>query len=64
MNLDNQKMVECGIITVQFEMYWDTNGKHIWNSKINAWIDWIHDNWNSGLINLEEYRYLINVDVD
>ena len=50
-------------IGLQFETYWNTSGKYIWNNKTNGWIDWIHDKWNSGLINLEEYRYLINVDV-
>ena len=49
---------------LQFETYWNTSGKYHWNSKTNGWIDWIHDKWNSGLINLEEYRFLINVNVE
>ena len=63
MNSVNQKMVEYGIIVAEFETYWDTDGKHIWNNKTNGWVNWIHENWESGLINLEEYRYLINVDI-
>lgn len=64
MNSVNQKMVEYGIIVTQFETYWNKVGKYLWKNKTNGWIDWIHDKWNSGLINLEEYRFLINVDVE
>ena len=52
------------MIGLQFETYWNTSGKYLWKNKTNGWIDWIHDKWNSGLINLEEYRYLINVNVE
>ena len=52
------------MIGLQFETYWNKVGKYLWKNKTNGWIDWIHDKWNSGLINLEEYRYLINVDVE
>ena len=64
MNLDNQKMVGYGIIVAEFETYWENSGTLYWNSKTNGWIAWLYDKWNSGLINLEEYRYLINVDME
>ena len=46
---------------LQFETYWNRTGKYLWKNKTNGWIDWIHDKWNSGLINLEEYRFLIKI---
>ena len=51
-------------IGISFETYWQTNGKYHWHNKTNAWVDWIHDKWNSGLISIEEYRELLSVNVD
>ena len=49
---------------VAFETYWQTAGRYHWNNKTNGWVDWIHDKWNSGLISIDDYRYLICVDFD
>jgi hypothetical protein len=49
---------------VAFETYWNLNGKFYWKSKHNGWVDWIHDKWNSGLIDIDDYRYLIGVEFE
>ena len=33
------------------------------NLVINGWVSWLYDKWNAGLINLSEYRKLLNVDI-
>ena len=30
---------------------------------INGWIRWLYGKWDSGQINLSEYRKLLNVDI-
>ena len=42
---------------IQFDSYWNLTGKYHWNSKQNGFIDWLHNKWNSGLINITEYRW-------
>ena len=51
-------------IALQFETYYQVNGKYVWSNKVNAWIDWIHDMWNNGQVNLSEYRFLVCIDVE
>lgn len=61
-----ESLLETGYFNtaVSFETYWQTGGRYHWKSKTNAWVDWIHDQWNTGLINLDDYRYLIYVEFD
>jgi hypothetical protein len=33
------------------------------NLVINGWVIWLYDKWNTGQINLSEYRKLLNVDI-
>ena len=47
---------------IQFETYWVITGQYYWKSKHNAWIRWLGDKWDTGLINIAEYRDLILVD--
>ena len=47
---------------VSFETYWQTSGRYHWHNKTNGWVDWIHDKWNTGLISIDDYRYLICVE--
>ena len=49
---------------VTFENYWNTNGSQHWESKTAAYVSWLNDNWNSGSIGIEDYRYLISVEMD
>jgi len=53
-----------GVVALQFETYYQLNGKYVWNNKVNAWVDWLHDMWNNGQVSLSEYRYLIGVDME
>lgn len=50
--------------SIKFEIYWNLNGQYNWNNKHNAWINWLHTKWNTGLLNITEYRYLINVEFE
>jgi len=49
---------------LKFEVYWNTQGKYNWNKKHNAWINWLHGQWNQGLISVSEYRVLINIEFE
>ena len=49
---------------LKFESYWNLHGVHYWNNKTDGWVNWVHERWNLGVINLEEYRELIMVDME
>ena len=59
-----ESLLETGYFTtaVSFETYWQTSGRYHWHNKTNGWVDWIHDKWNTGLISIDDYRYLICVE--
>ena len=44
---------------IDFQYQKDWTPDHI----VYDYIHWIHNQWHSGLINIHEYRKLINVDI-
>lgn len=52
-----EKSIDIMFMKIQFDSYWNLTGKYHWNSKQNGFIDWLHNKWNSGLINITEYRW-------
>lgn len=53
-----------GPILLKFETHWNMAGQYEYTFKMNYYLAYLFDDWNVGLINLEEYRDLITIDLE